>query len=222
MLSPFPIRCAAVDDHDVVLQGLKTILAPVGECEVVGGYSSVTDLFSALDANHVDEIDMVLLDLQLGDGSDPYFNVKSLKEAGMHVLLYSSLSSPYLLRRALRGGVHGILNKSLSATQLQSEVRKAAETIARPPAVSDQLIYTDEVIDQVQLSRRQREALVLYSLGESAKRVAEIMDLSAETVQDYLGRVRQKYALAGRPALTKVDLFRRAQEDGYIAGPWEV
>ncbi|WP_257159328.1 response regulator transcription factor [Corynebacterium cystitidis] len=71
------------------------------------------------------------------------------------------------------------------------------------------------------LSERQREVLELYAMGESAKRVAALTELSVDTVQDYLQRIRTKYALQGRATVTKVDLMQRAQEDGYLPGPWE-
>ncbi|MFJ7624450.1 DNA-binding response regulator, partial [Rhodococcus erythropolis] len=40
-----------------------------------------------------------------------------------------------------------------------------------------------------------------------------------QTVNDYLQRIRQKYAAAGRPAPTKTDLYKRAVEDGVLPIP---
>lgn len=64
------------------------------------------------------------------------------------------------------------------------------------------------------LSERQREVLALYASGEKADRVARMTGLSVGTVNDYLRRIRTKYREAGRPAETKIDLYRRAVEDG--------
>ena len=61
--------------------------------------------------------------------------------------------------------------------------------------------------------------LGLYASGESAARVASLTNLSTDTVNDYLGRIRQKYAEVGRPASTKTDLYRRALEDGWLPFP---
>ncbi|WP_236581196.1 LuxR C-terminal-related transcriptional regulator, partial [Rhodococcus sp. T7] len=71
----------------------------------------------------------------------------------------------------------------------------------------------------VDLSPRQREVLALYASGEKAARVASLTGLAQETVNDYLGRIRQKYAEAGRPAPTKTDLYKRALEDGWLPIP---
>ena len=59
-------------------------------------------------------------------------------------------------------------------------------------------------------------------MGEPAKRVASLTGLSVETVNDYLSRIRTKYAQAGRPTFSKVDLVLRALEDGLIPGPRDV
>lgn len=57
-----------------------------------------------------------------------------------------------------------------------------------------------------------------YALADLAA-VARIVGIAQDTVNDYLRRVRLKYAAADRPAPTKTELFMRAQEDGYLPGP---
>ncbi|MGV9431750.1 helix-turn-helix transcriptional regulator, partial [Nocardia sp. NPDC003648] len=77
----------------------------------------------------------------------------------------------------------------------------------------------DPQLSDVGLSPRQEEVLMLYASGEKASRVARLTGLSEQTVNDYLGRIRQKYADAGRPAPTKTDLYKRAVEDGWLPVP---
>lgn len=209
---------AAVDDHQVALLGVKSLLDSVEECELVATFASVDELLGTADRP---DIDVVLLDLRLADGSDPYFNASALKDAGYEVLIYSSLESPYLLRRALKAGVNGVVAKSAPPEELGTAVVTAAQGQAYATAEWAGVIDSDDEFAEVHLSERQREVLELYAMGESARRVAQLTGLSAETVQDYLARIRTKYAVAGRPAPAKIDLFRRAQEDGYVPGPWE-
>lgn len=215
------INVVAIDDHEVALLGLGQILRDDPQCELVGAYHSVAQA-----AEHVRDasrppVDVALLDLRLADGSDPFFNATQLQEAGARVLIYSSLESPFLVRRALRAGVVGIVEKSAGGDELTAAIRLAAadKTYATPDWAS--IIDSDPLIHAVDLSPRQREVLELYAMGESAKRVATLTGLSMETVHDYLGRIRTKYALVGRPANTKIDLYRRAQEDGFVPGPME-
>jgi len=76
----------------------------------------------------------------------------------------------------------------------------------------------DAAIADAQLSPRERQVLALYASGETAHGIAEAMGLSRDTIVNYVGRIRTKYALAGRPASTKVDLHVRAREDGLLRG----
>jgi DNA-binding NarL/FixJ family response regulator len=117
--------------------------------------------------------------------------------------------------------VAGVVEKSATAEELVTAISQAAQgrTYATPDWAG--IIDSDPLINSVNLSQRQREVLELYAMGESAKRVASLTGLSPDTVQDYLGRIRTKYALAGRPANTKVELLFRAQEDGFLPGPLE-
>ncbi len=77
----------------------------------------------------------------------------------------------------------------------------------------------DPELDDVGLSPRQLEVLELYASGEKLDRVARLTGLAPQTVNDYLQRIRQKYAEAGRPAPTKTDLYKRAVEDGWLPMP---
>ena len=64
---------------------------------------------------------------------------------------------------------------------------------------------------------REAEVLALYASGETAERVARLLFISRETVLDHVRRIRTKYAAADRAAPTKVDLYRRAVEDGLVS-----
>lgn len=209
----------AIDDHEVALAGLHHMLQFAQDCTLVGAYHTVREALAHLHDPALPRPDAVLLDLRLHDGSDPFINATVLQEAGLPVLIYSSLESPYLVRRALHAGVVGVVEKSARAEDIIAAIHLAARGRVYVTAEWAGIIDSDPLIDTVDLSDRQREVLELYAMGESAKRVASILELSPETVQDYLGRIRTKYALAGRPANSKVELFRRAQEDGFLPGP---
>ena len=77
---------------------------------------------------------------------------------------------------------------------------------------------TDREFVPAKLSQREAEVLTLYASGETAERVAGQLFVSRETVYDHVRNIRSKYAAANRPAPTKVDLFRRAVEDGLVPG----
>lgn len=210
-------RIAAVDDHELSLRGLAALLTDAPELELVGMFTTVSRLFDHLDDTR--GIDLVILDLRLADDSDPEDNVLRLQTVTTNILVLSSMESPFLVRRALKAGVLGVVQKSEPPDVVLRAVRAAALGYAVPSTEWAAAIDSDPGLNGINLSGRQREVLELYASGEPAKRVARLTGLSQDTVNDYLGRIRVKYQNAGRPAPTKTDLFRRAQEDGYLPGP---
>lgn len=207
-------KLGLVEDHESVAIGLATILADYPDLELVVTASTVPDLL-----DQQQQLDLVILDLRLGDGSSPKSNVSLLHDHGLKVLAFTGAENPYLVRSAARAGVLGVVRKSEPAAAVVDAIRRAA--------AGEQVVTTDwaAAIDgdphlpNVGLSPRQQEVLALYASGEKATRVAHLTGLAEQTVYDYLARIRQKYAEAGRPAPTKTDLFKRAVEDGWLPVP---
>jgi DNA-binding NarL/FixJ family response regulator len=109
--------------------------------------------------------------------------------------------------------------KNEQADQVREAIREVA---AGGDWVSPRLAYifaTDDAADMPTLSHQERRALLLYATGMPLKSVARKMAISPETAKQYLGRVREKYANAGRAAPTKLELYYRAVEDGLLPPP---
>lgn len=215
------LRVAAIDDHALTLQGLETLLSAEPDFELVGCYQTVPELLA--DVGTDDRLDVVVLDLRLADNSDPAQNVLSLELVTDHVLILSSAESPYLVRKAVRTGVMGVVQKSETPETVVSAVRLAALGKGALTTEWASVVDSDPLLDSVDLSERQREVLELYASGESTKRVASLTGLTPNTVLDYLGRIRAKYAAAGRAenSLNKSEMYRLAQQDGYLPGPMD-
>ena len=81
------------------------------------------------------------------------------------------------------------------------------------------VIDGDPEFSDVGLSPQQREVLALYASGETTQRVASLTDLAPKTVENYIERIRAKYALQGRPAVNKLEMYQRAVEDGFLPMP---
>lgn len=158
----------------------------------------------------------MLLDLNLADGSTPAQNVATLAALGVPVLVYTSGDRPQLVREAARAGADGMVRKSEAPEVIVYAVR--AMLAGEVPTSADWAAALDSDPDFVdaQLSPREAEVLGLYASGETAERVASLLFISRETVLDHIRRIRAKYAQARRAAPTKVDLYRRAVEDGLI------
>jgi DNA-binding NarL/FixJ family response regulator len=74
----------------------------------------------------------------------------------------------------------------------------------------------DPDLASAKLSPKEQQVLALYAAGEKSVTVANRAGLSTNTVAEYVKRIRYKYAMAGRPAHTKIDLYKRALEDGIL------
>jgi two-component system, NarL family, uhpT operon response regulator UhpA len=208
------VRVAIVDDHESVQLGLKAAFTDDGY-DVVTTASSVDAFIEGLAGR---EVDVTVLDLSLGDGSSVTENVKRVQGAGSAVLVHSIADRVALVREALAAGAAGVIPKS-SAT---ATVIAAAATVARGEVLNNlewaTAIDADRDFAKAQLGRREREILHLYASGLPLKLAAEQLGIGYSTAREYLDRIRVKYVEVGRPAPTKVDLLRRAVEDGILPG----
>lgn len=200
-----------VDDHPAIMLGVGAILDSQPDLEVVAASASVVELLA-----QSEHFDVVLLDLRLADGSNPTQNLTALTRLGIPVLVYTSGDRPDLIREATKAGATGVVRKSESPEVIISAVRSML--LGEPVVTADWAAALDFDPDfvAVHLSPREAEVLALYASGETAERVAKLLFISRETVLDHVRRIRTKYAAADRAAPTKVDLYRRAVEDGLV------
>ena len=207
-----PARVGIVDDHEATVLGVEAILADVSDLEVVGHAATVPELLAG-----GERFDVVVLDLRLADRAPLGENVAALNRAGARVLAFTSGEDPVLVREAARAGVCGMVRKSEPPEVLVDALRQA--TRGEVVASTDWAAAIDADRDNApRLTAREAEVLALYASGEKADRVARLLGISRDTVLDHVRRIRLKYAEADRPAHTKVDLYRRAVEDGVLRG----
>jgi len=208
------VRVAVVDDHESVRLGLKAAFIGEGYQFLIAA-ANVNELVDGLAGR---ECDVVVLDLSLGDGSSVTENVKRVQALGSAVLVHSIADRVAYVREALAAGAAGVIPKS-SATRTAIA---AAASVARGEVLNNlewaTAIDADGDFARAELGRREREILHLYASGLPLKLAAQQLGISYSTAREYLDRIRVKYVEVGRPAPTKVDLLRRAVEDGILPG----
>ncbi|TQF69063.1 response regulator transcription factor [Rhodococcus spelaei] len=209
-----PRRIGIVEDHESVVIGLETMLADESDLAIAASAATVPELLAQGVA-----LDLVILDLRLSDGSSPKSNVEQLRDAGLETLVFTGAENPYLVRLAAKAGVLGVLRKSEPNATVIAAIAAAARGEQVVTTEWAAAIDGDPGLLDVGLSPRQRDVLALYASGEKAARVASLTGLAPHTVNDYLARIRAKYAEAGRPARTKTELYKRAVEDGWLPVP---
>jgi len=211
------ITLGIVDDHQVLLDGLTAwIRARTDDVRVAVACTS----WKRLLASDAYPVDVVLLDLELGDALPAAVKIATLRMAGVATVVVGSTAVPAMVRECISAGAFGFVPKSEDASVLLDAVRTAARGETYLSATVAAALLSDDGHERAgpRLSEQERRVLVLYASGLPMKSVARRLDVGYETAKSYLGRVRDKYALCGREARSKIDLRRRAVEDGLISG----
>lgn len=206
---------ALIDDHESVRLGLAAALERA-DFDVVFSGAGVAEYLDARGRALTAPADVVLLDLTLGDGTTVTENVTRLVADGSSVVIHSVADRPVSVREALVAGAAGVISKSSPLDDVIAAVR----TVARGEALNNvewaNAVDGDTAFADAQLSTREREVLRLYATGLPLKVVAERLGVAYSTAKENITRIRVKYVEVGRPAPTKVDLLRRAMEDGIV------
>lgn len=208
-------RVAVVDDHEAVRLGLAAACLREG-LELVAEAPGVAELITRLDGRAVD---VVVLDLSLGDGVSISTNVQVVQSTGAGVLIHSIADRPAGIREALAAGAAGVIPKSSATAALMAAIRAVGSGQVLNNLEWAAAIEADSEFSRAQLSRRELDVLNLYASGLPLRMVAEQLEIAPSTVREHLDRIRVKYVEVGRPAPTKIDLLRRAVEDGVLTAP---
>ena len=204
------IRVAAIDDHRVVLDGLRGWLADLPDITLVATTTTVAEYLAGEPAQ------VFMLDLNLADQSTPAANVGLLLSSGARVMIVSGFADNRSVLDAIEAGAAGYLTKNDDRDVLVDAIRVIA---AGGSVMSPELAFAlsrDQRPSSPKLSDQERRVLELYGSGMKLGSVARRMDVAEGTIRTYLERIRKKYDQAGRPSPTKVEPAARLREDQ----PW--
>lgn len=210
-------RVALIDDHESVRLGLEAACARDGDQIVVFSGSTVASYLGWRKASGQAPADVVVLDLTLGDGTTVTENVASIVADGASVVIHSVADRPAAVREALVAGAAGVVSKSSALDDVLDAIRTVAQGEALNNVEWASAVDGDREFADAQLSTRERDVLRLYATGLPLKAVADRLGVAYSTAKENISRVRVKYVSVGRSASTKVDLMRRAMEDGIYA-----
>lgn len=211
---PRPIRVVLVDDHQMVIDGLKAMLSRHSDVVEVAGEARTRD--EALAAVREAEPDVVLLDVRLkGDsGLDLCVTIRDLVPSCRVVFLTVYDDEQYLFQ-ALRAGASGFLLKRVDGDELVRHLQQALDgvtvvdpTLAGRVAASAARLHSGEFWPGAHLGLTQRESEVLALLvaGHSNKAVAGELVISEETVKSHTRSIYQKLNVSDRAQAVAVAL----------------
>jgi two-component system, NarL family, response regulator DevR len=205
-----PTRIMIVDDHEVVREGLRTLLAKQKGMTVVGEAASVKE---ATELAARARPDVVIMDVRLPDGSG-IEACRTIRETRPQtgVIMLTSYADDDALFAAIIAGAAGYLLKDAKSSQ----VLEAVSAVAQGRSLLDPTV-TGKVLERVRkgpeqdpglasLTDQERKVLEHVAEGKTNREIGEIMFLSEKTVKNYVSRI-----------LDKLGLARRAEAAAYMA-----
>jgi DNA-binding NarL/FixJ family response regulator len=191
------IRILLADDHAVVRQGFKMILAAQPDMEIVGEAGNGRE---ALDLAGQFQPDVAVMDVAMPElnGIEATRRLADVSPR-TRVLALSMHKDSVYVREILRAGARGYLLKDSIASDLLAAVRAIARGEGYiSPGVSDAVLndYRRHVTDPIDLlTSREREVLQMIAEGKTNKEIATVLNLSVYTVDAHRGRIMEKLNL---------------------------
>jgi DNA-binding NarL/FixJ family response regulator len=199
------VRILVVDDHPMFRLGLVALLGSMDGLEVVAEAATLAAAVAAVDEL---EIDVVIMDLHLGDDSGVAATREVLsRRPGMGVLVVTMLDDDDNVVAALRAGARGYLLKGAGPAEIERGIRAvAAGEVLLAPGVASRAVPLLTGARRVeaepfpQLSEREREVLELVAQGLDNLRIARRLALSDKTVRNHVSNILTKLAVSDRSA----------------------
>src|SRR5947207_1424106 len=203
-------RVMLVDDHEVVREGLRTLIGRHKEMLVVGEAATTAE---AIETAARTRPDVIVMDIRLPDGSGVEA-CRTIREARPEtkVIMLTSYADDEALFASIIAGASGYL---LKQTRGQAVV-DAVITVASGRSLLDPDV-TGKVLERVRqgrgddpalasLTEQERKVLAGLAEGHTNREISEMLFLSEKTVKNYVSRI-----------LDKLGLSRRAEAAAYMA-----
>jgi DNA-binding NarL/FixJ family response regulator len=203
------MKILVVDDHAVVREGIRRLLATISGAEIF----EAADSQEALAQCRAVVPDVVVLDINL-NGSSGLELLRRLKseEIPARIVMFTMHSEPSYAMRALKAGAAGYVSKSADADELVTAVKKVAvgDRYLDRLMASD-LVFSSAVTDDPlhKLSNREVEILRLLGEGKSFAEIASTFGIAYKTVANSCSRLKEKLGVERTADLIRLSVERR-------------
>lgn len=206
------IRLAIIDDHAVVLDGLKTMLNSFDNLDVLFTTQSGSKLLNYLQSHAPD---IILMDIQMPEISGIDLCKQVVKQyPAIKVIAFSSFDDSNYVKQIFRSGARGYLLKNSD----KHAIVKAIETVMRDEEYMDEAIkkiLLQETITgqrrsifEVPLTKREKEILKFIAEGLSSQEIADKLFISLRTVETHRLNINQKLDVKNTAGLVKEAIKR--------------
>jgi len=199
------IRVLLADDHKIVRDGLKRILAAAADIQVAAEAADGDETLARVKAA---EFDVALIDMSMPGlaGMDLIKRLK-IEKPKLRVLVLSMHGEHQYAARALKAGAAGYLNKDSAAEALLGAIRKvAAGGVHISEAAAAGLLQAGDKPPHEALSDREFEVLRLLVEGLGPTEIGEKLHLSVKTISTHKARILEKLGLGSTAELVRYAL----------------
>jgi DNA-binding NarL/FixJ family response regulator len=208
------IRLLLVDDHEVIIDGVRAMLRNhADEVEVSAAVKTVPEAMQILAQQ---SLDLILTDARLKTGSG-FELLEQVVGAGIEtpVVFYTAYDDEAYLFRALRGGARGYILKQATSTELVGLLTRVMEgEITIDPSIAGRVALLAARLQlgefwpgaHLGLTHRESEILELIVKGMSTKSIAQNLFLGEETVKSHLSSIYRKLKVKSRAEAVAVAL----------------
>lgn len=197
------IKLAIVDDHPMILEGLKSLLEKDSKFHVF----SFTKGAAVIDFIQENKIDVVLLDIVLSDGNGLDF-CKIIKQKAPQsiVIALSNQAERSIIFRFLENGGNGYILKNADSQEIIENIEKALNgDLALSKEVQEIMLRTSVTdFELPRLTKREKQILQAIAKGNTSAEIAEQLFISVITVETHRRNLLQKFKAKNMMELVKI------------------
>jgi DNA-binding NarL/FixJ family response regulator len=209
------IKILIADDHAIVREGLKQIVAEEKDIIVAGEAEDTGKMMELLEKENWN---LVVLDINM-PGKSGLEALKDIKQLypDLPVLILSMFSEDQYGLRAIKAGASGYLKKVSAPTELVSAIRKIVSggkyiNPALAEKLADKFGNSDRGLLHDKLSDREYQIMCNIALGKTAEQIALELSISINTVYTYRNRILEKMSMKSNVELTQYVLQNKLVE----------
>lgn len=200
-------RVLIVEDHPIVVDGLRDALRHDDAFEIVGHTDCEAEAVR-MASEH--DPDVAIVDMTLGAGSGlGAIKLLTDEHPDLRVLVFTMHDEALYAERAMRAGAHGYVNKSATADELLAALH---DVVSGKMAISEEL--NEHLLQKAignagdengveSLSDRELEVFEHIGRGSQLQGIADNLGISVKTVETHRENIKKKLGLASAPELTR-------------------
>lgn len=200
------VKLLIVDDHPLVIDGLKTMLKDIGYIEIAGAVKNGKDALSFLEENP--ETSVILLDINLPD-TDGLRLCEQIRATNKKVKIIglTYVNEAGIITQLIKKGGNGYLLKNMEREELITAIDHVMDgSVYLSKAANEKIVQQLQALDLPgnslpALTRREKEILQLLAKGLTSNEIAEKLFLSTFTVDTHRRNMLQKFNVHNTQAL---------------------